>query len=227
MVEIHNSGRNRKRKTLREKVYAQIKNAIVEGTLEPNARLIEENLSSEMGSSRTPVREALQKLEKEDLIFRRPKGGFVVKGVTEEEVEEVLGIQCVLEGYAAHLATPKITDDEVAFLKELVRRQEHCVENRDVADFIRLDREFHTAIHQAAKSPLLYSLLQDLRDFLHRYRVIIFRYANIGRSIEDHKKMLGFMTTQKPRQAQKLIGKHLIRGKDLIKKKIRNAGREV
>ena len=106
------SSEDRKRKKkmlLREQVYAGIKNAIISGEFEPGRRLIEERLAEDMKTSRTPVREAIQKLEKEGLIHRLPRGGFAVKGVSEEEVEEVFGLRAVLEGYAAYLATARIT----------------------------------------------------------------------------------------------------------------------
>ncbi len=94
---------------LRERVYSGIKNSIITGELEPHTRLIEEDLAEAMRASRTPVREAFQKLEEEGLIYRRPRGGYAVKGVTEEEVDEIFGLRSVLEGYAGFLAASRIT----------------------------------------------------------------------------------------------------------------------
>src|SRR5208283_144260 len=113
--------RKRKKKMLlREQVYAGIKNAIISGEFEPGKRLIEERLAEDMKTSRTPVREAIQKLEKEGLIHRLLRGGFAVKGVSEEEVEEVFGLRAVLEGYAAYLATARIQKDELDALEEII-----------------------------------------------------------------------------------------------------------
>ena len=83
--------------TLRDKAYVAIKNAIITARLEPNCRIVEEAMAADIGASRTPIREALQKLEIEGLIFKLPSSGFAVKGVTEEEVEDILGLQCVVE----------------------------------------------------------------------------------------------------------------------------------
>ena len=111
--------RKRKKKMLlREQVYAGIKNAIIGGEFEPGRRLIEERLAEDMKTSRTPVREAIQKLEKEGLIQRLPRGGFAVKGVSEEEVEEVFDLRAVLEGYAAYLATARIKEEELNALED-------------------------------------------------------------------------------------------------------------
>ena len=105
--------KKKKKRLLREHVYVSIKNAIIGGDFEPGKRLIEEKLAEDMKTSRTPVREAIQKLEKEGLIYRLPRGGFAVKGVTEEEVDEVFGLRGILEGYAGFLATERMEEERV------------------------------------------------------------------------------------------------------------------
>jgi DNA-binding GntR family transcriptional regulator len=213
---------SKKVRPLRDRVYASIKNAIITAQLKPNQRVVEERMAADIGSSRTPVREALQKLEREGLIFRPPRTGFVVKGVTEEEVEDILDLQCVLEGYAGRLATQRITKDEITHLDDLIKRQEECVMNADTEMFIGLDAEFHDTLHRAAKHARLYDLVQGLRDCMDRYRVIIFRsHAKLYLSIKDHKEVVSLMKTKNARQIEKLIGKHMVRGKNIIKNKIR------
>ena len=209
----------KKKAPLSHHVYASIKNAIITAQREPYERLIEEAIAADLGTSRTPVREALQKLEKEGLIFRRPESGFAVKGVAEEEVEDILGLQCLLEGYAGRLAASRITDDELRSLNDLVSRQDGC---SDTETFIRLDGEFHDALHRAAKNARLYDLVQGLRDSIDRYRIIVFRsQARLHLSVKDHKEMVSLMRTRNGRKIEKLIRTHLIRGKNTIKKTIR------
>jgi len=207
---------------LRDRVYASIKHAIITAQLEPDERLIEEKAAADMGVSRTPIREALQKLEKEGLIVRRPTTGFAVKGVAEEEVEDTLDLQCVLEGYAGRLATLRITEDEIGSLNDLIQRQEECLMNSDAETFIRLDGEFHDALHRAAKDGRLYDLVQGLRDSMDRYRVIVFRsHAKLNLSVKDHKEMVRLMRAKNARKIERLIRSHLTRGKNLIKSRIR------
>ena len=219
------SSEDRKRKKkmlLREQVYAGIKNAIISGEFEPGRRLIEERLAEDMKTSRTPVREAIQKLEKEGLIHRLLRGGFAVKGVSEEEVEEVFGLRAVLEGYAAYLATARIQEDELDALEEIIKMQEAGLEAMDVEEFIRLDSEFHDSLYKAARNSRLYTLLNDLRDYMYRYRVILLRYGRKAvLAVQDHKEMLASMKARNGRQVEKLVKKHMTRGKNLIKKKIR------
>ena len=88
--------------------------------------------------------------------------------------------------------------------------------------FIRLDGQFHDALHRAAKDVRLYDLVQGLRDHLDRYRVMIFRLTNLNLSIKDHKEIVSLMKTKNARQIEKLISvRHTNRGKNVIKKKIR------
>jgi len=222
MANIKRSQEARKKKLLREHVYTGVKTAIISGDFQPGKRLIEERLAADMTTSRTPVREAIQKLEKEGLIFRLPRGGFAVKAVTEDEVEEVLGLRSVLEGYAGYLATSRITDHEMRQLEEIIANEDECLKNLNVDEFIRLDGEFHDVLYKAAKDARLYALLHDLRDYMYRYRVIILRYQRKPHlAVQDHKQMLASMKVKSPRQVEKLVRKHVSRGKDIIKKKIK------
>jgi DNA-binding GntR family transcriptional regulator len=220
--EIAEDRKRKKKRLLREHVYVGIKNAIIGGEFEPGKRLIEEKLAEEMKTSRTPVREAIQKLEKEGLIYRLPRGGFAVKGVTEEEVDEVFGLRGILEGYAGFLATERMEQDEIRFLEEIIEKEEECLQDMNAEEFIRLDSEFHDALYKAAKNTRLYNLLNDLRDYMYRYRVIIQRYQRKAElAVQDHREMVASIREKNARQVERLVRKHMTRGKDIIKKKIR------
>jgi DNA-binding GntR family transcriptional regulator len=179
-----------------------------------------------MGTSRTPVREAIQKLEKEGLIHKLPRGGFAVSVVSEEEIEEVFGIRSVLEGYAASLATQRATEEELKALEETVKKHEEWLTKRDSEEFINLHTEFHDLLYKAAKSARLYSMINDLRDYIYRYRLIIFRYEGMAEiAIEDHRAMIALMRAGNSRKVEKLVRKHIIRGRDLVKKKMKQESR--
>ncbi len=141
----------RKGRFLREQVYRKLKESILNVMLEPNQRLIEEKLAAEMGTSRTPVREAIQKLEKEGLIHKLPKGGFAVNVIADEEIEEVFGVRSVLEGYAAYLATMRATDEDLRAMESIVKRQEICLENGETDEVVRLNTDFHDMIYACKK----------------------------------------------------------------------------
>jgi hypothetical protein len=99
----------RKGRFLREQVHKKLKESIINGILPPYKRLIEEKIAAEMEMSRTPVREAIQKLEKEGLIHKLPRGGYAISIVTIEDIDDVFGLRSVIEGYAAYLATQRAT----------------------------------------------------------------------------------------------------------------------
>ncbi len=216
----------RKGRFLREQVYRKLKESILNVMIEPNQRLIEEKLAEEMGTSRTPVREAIQKLEKEGLIHKLPKGGFAVNVIADEEIEEVFGVRSVLEGYAAYLATMRATDEDLRAMESIVKRQEICLENGETDEVIRLNTDFHDMIYACAKSKKLLAIISDLRDFIFRYRLLILRYEGmVSISIQDHKDMIALMRAKNARRVEKLVRKHIIRGMGLIKKKIRQEAR--
>lgn len=215
----------RKGRFLREQVYKRLKESILNGVLTPNKRLIEEKIAAEMETSRTPVREAMQKLEKEGLIHKLPRGGYAISVITMEDIEEVFGIRSVLEGYAAYLATFRANDEDIKALEEIVRKEEECLKENNTEQIIALNTEFHENLYRAAKSAKLYVLINDLRDYIYRFRIIIFRYSGMAEiSISDHKDMIALMKAKQAAQVERLVRRHIIRGKNLIKKKIKRDG---
>jgi len=88
-------------------------------------------LADQVGISRTPVREAFHKLERDELVTRLPKGGFAVREFTKEDVEEIFGIRSALESYAAYLVTLHITPDKISTLEKKLKESEHALEKGD------------------------------------------------------------------------------------------------
>jgi DNA-binding GntR family transcriptional regulator len=226
MEKPHGQEVIRKGRFLREQVYRKLKESILNVMLEPNQRLIEEKLAAEMGTSRTPVREAIQKLEKEGLIHKLPRGGFAVNVIADEDIEEVFGVRSVLEGYAGYLATLRATDEDLRAMESIVKRQEICLDNGETDEIIRLNTDFHDILYACANSKKLIAIINDLRDFIFRYRILILRYEGMATiAIQDHKDMIALMKAKNARQVEKLVRKHIIRGMGLIKKKMRQEAR--
>ncbi|MCS7280856.1 MAG: GntR family transcriptional regulator [Desulfobacterota bacterium] len=212
----------RKGKSLREQVYKKLKESILDGTFEAHKRLIEEKLADQLGTSRTPVREAIQKLEKEGLIYRLPKGGFAVSSISDDDIEEVFEIRSILEGYAGYLATKRITQEELTSLEEIVKKGEESLRKNDFEALVKLNTEFHDRLYRASKSKLLYRIINDLKDFIYRFRVVIFRHRPLVEiSLKDHREMIELMKTGSAKKVESLIRKHIIRGKKLVKKALK------
>jgi len=218
---------SKKDKFLREQVYKRLKNNVLDGNWPPNTRLVEEKLAADMGTSRTPVREAIQKLEKEGLIQKLPRGGFAVGSVTSEEVEEVFGIRAILETYAAYLAASRATDQDIVALEEIVRQEEEALTKKDAEEIVRLNTLFHDTLYKTARSEKLLNVVNELRDFIHRYRVICFTNDKMAvTAVRDHWTMIGAMKENNPKHVQKIMHKFFIRAKGFVKRKVRQRPRK-
>jgi len=221
-VERINPGiRITERKSLREEIYESLKKSILHGKLKGGQRLIEEQLANQVGISRTPVREAFHKLERDDLVERRPKGGFAVREFTNEDVEEIFGIRAALESYAAYLATLHITPDEISALEKKIREAERALKNGDEDKAVDVHTEFHDLLYRACKSKKLNEMINNFRDYFYRYRhALLHTEGGMKISIQDHLQMLEAMKKKNPKRVEMLVRKHLERGKKLILREI-------
>ncbi len=210
-----------KRKSLREEVYDSLKKSILHGRLKGGHRLIEEQLARQVGISRTPVREAFYKLERDELVTRLPKGGFAVKEFTKEDVEEIFGIRSALESYAVYLATLRISPEKIFNLEKKIEETEKAMKSRNKDKVIQLHTEFHDLLYKSCESRKLIEMINNFRDYFYRYRpALLHTEKNIHDSIEDHRRMLEGMKKKNPRLVERLARKHLGKGQEIIIKEI-------
>jgi DNA-binding GntR family transcriptional regulator len=216
---------SKKGNSLQERVYNSLKSAIIRGEVESNTRLVEEELAERMQTSRTPVREAFQKLEKEGFLERRPKVGYAVKGLYENDAEELFEVRTVLDCYAGFLAAQRATAEEIKVLEEIVRQERESLQNlqnMDVDDFITSDNRFHDCIYLASKDQRLYRLFSDIRDHMHRYRAFILRYRRKPeRAIRAHEEIVEAIIAGNSKKVERLMRSHSKRTKGIVKKYIR------
>jgi DNA-binding GntR family transcriptional regulator len=214
-----------KSKSLREMVYQSLRKTILHGKLKAGQRLIEETLAHQIGISRTPVREAFHKLERDELVTRLPKGGFAVREFTKEDVEEIFGIRSAIESYAAYLATLHITPEKISALEKKIEESESALKKGDDEKVVQLHTEFHDLLYKSCKSKKLIEMINNFRDYFYRYRSTLlhtesgFKYSN-----EGHRRMLEAMKKKNPRLVERVVRQHLARGKEIVIKEI-NAGR--
>ncbi len=210
-----------KRKPLREVVYDSLRKSILHGKLKAKERLIEETLANQIGISRTPVREAFHKLERDDLVSRLPKGGFAVREFTKEDVEEIFGIRIALESYAAYLATTQITPEKLSNLEEKVNESEKAFKRGEDEKAAQLHTEFHDLLYKSCKSKKLIEMINGFRDYFYRYRSALLHTPNgFQTSLADHREMLEAMKKNNPRLVESLVRSHLERGKEIVLKEI-------
>jgi DNA-binding GntR family transcriptional regulator len=211
------------RKPLGQHVFDNLKQAIIMGQIAPGEWLVESHIAEMLGISRTPVREAIHKLERERLIERQPRGGFTVLGLDREDIEETFGIRSVLEGYAARLATLKHQPDELDVLEKKIEQYQQNLELKRVDALPGINTEFHELLYDLSKSPRLVHMINGLRDQIFRFRQMILkndRFAVI--SNEDHIRMLKFMRKRDAEKVEILVREHILRGRDAVLKEFGN-----
>ncbi|HIX72100.1 MAG: GntR family transcriptional regulator [Clostridiales bacterium] len=156
---------------LRDVVFNTLRRAIITGEFAPGERLMEISLANRLGVSRTPVREAIRKLELEGLVIMIPRKGAQVAKITEKSLRDVIEIRCVLEEFAASLACERITPEGRENLKEAHENFVEAVKNGDILDIVEKDERFHDAIFQATSNERLITIINNLREQFYRYRM--------------------------------------------------------
>ncbi len=201
---------------VREKVYNYLKSAILSGDFDPGERLTEENLAKKLKVSRTPVREALHKLESEGLIKARKKRGFIASHDSKEEVEELLELRAVLEGYTLRLISERISEEALEELNGLVEKAEDALDKNKIDEVFRWNTQFHDRLHELVfDRHRLHNLIVDMRRYVLRYRKDTLQYPDGGkRAIEGHQKILLALKLHDPELCERLMRDHIREAKE-------------
>lgn len=172
---------------LRDVVFHTLRNAILKGELKPGERLMEVQLAQRLGVSRTPVREAIRKLELEGLVCMLPRRGAVVANITVRDLEDVLEVRASLEELAARKACENITEEQLRDLKKTAGDFRRSLEGDDLVACVEADMAFHEIIYEAAANRRLQQILQNLREQMYRYRLEYLKDKRMHRLlVEEH-----------------------------------------
>ncbi|MGI6678136.1 MAG: GntR family transcriptional regulator [Dehalobacterium sp.] len=197
-------------KPLRDIVFETIREAIISGYFRPGERLMEVQLAEEMGVSRTPVREAIRKLELEGFLEIVPRKGAYVAGISLKDISDVFEIRASMESLAAGLAAQRITEDELNSLKEMLASFEASADHSDLKDIVHTDSDFHDIIYKASRNERLIPIINNLREQIQRYRAT--SLASPGRikiTVEEHRKMVQAISERNVDLAQNLASAHI------------------
>jgi DNA-binding GntR family transcriptional regulator len=201
-------------KTIRKKIYEHLREQLLGGKMQPHQHLIEAKIARDIGTSRTPVREALHSLELEGLIESIPRVGYVVKPISEQEVEEICEIRAAIEGLAARWAMEKAHEKLVIELQKNISIAEDKVSKGDVRAFVDMDAKFHEIISKFSGSQRLLELAQALRRHMLRYRIqSIYLVDNVLRAIDGHKGILRAIEKRNLGEVNKAIQHHMEKSK--------------
>jgi DNA-binding GntR family transcriptional regulator len=193
-----------------DQAYETIRSWLLEGRWQPGEIISTYALSELLGLSRSPIQEALKRLEQEGLVEIIPQVGCRILVPTSEDVAEVFTIRAVLEGLAAERAATEITQEELGELRQILAASEEAAQARDGKRYEALNRAFHSAIVRAARMPRLEKLLRNLW-MLGRYQLasVPFLGQRAPLSLQEHREILKALEDRDPKRARETLEAHL------------------
>jgi len=197
---------------VREKVYESLKDRVLSGAFAAGERLTEEHLAERLGVSRTPVREALHKLELEGLIKPLETRGFCVPEDSIEDMEEIFDIRAILEGFALRVVCREITEKKIEQLNGFIEKAETALRKKQTEEVFKFNTEFHDTLYGliAQYKPRLLALMGDMRKYILRYRKDTLAYLNgAQRSIDGHKKIILALELKDPELCERIMRQHV------------------
>lgn len=212
-------------KPLREIVFEAMREAIISGVLKPGERLMEIQLAEEMGVSRTPVREAIRKLELEGFVVMMPRKGAYVAGVSHKDVADVFEIRAALEGLAAGLAAERVTDDEIEQMERVLFYKEG--EERDLEMIVKSDTDFHALVYKASRNQRLVQILENLREQIQRFRATSLAVpGRVRDALEEHRAIVEALADHDVEKAQELANSHIVTAENVMFEALRTQALE-
>jgi DNA-binding GntR family transcriptional regulator len=200
---------------VRERAYEHLKASILSGRFNPGERLAEEHLAKELGISRTPIREALHKLESEGLIKPLASRGFVASQDSKDDIEELFEIRAVLEGYALRLICGRVTEVVLAQLEETVEKAEEALRRHGLDEIFQWNTRFHDTLHDLITDKRrLYHQMVTMRQYVLRYRKNTLQYPDGGaRTVDGHRKILLALRLRDPDLCERVMREHIQQSK--------------
>ena len=209
---------------LRDVVFNTLRQAILRGELKPGERLMEIQLANKLGVSRTPIREAIRKLELEGLVLMIPRKGAEVAEITEKSLKDVLEIRRALEDLAVRLACEKITKEDLKELKKAGDEFKKVLKSQDITEVAEADVRFHDVIYMATDNPKLIQLLNNFREQMYRFRVEYLKKDEVRpQLLAEHDEIIKYITEGNKEEASRVVTRHIenqaLTVQDVIRKK--------
>lgn len=202
---------------LREIVYEELRSQILTGKIKPGSRMMEIELAEDMGVSRTPIREAIRKLEKEGLVTIEPRKGAYASQVSIKDMVDILEVRANLEGLAANYAAERMNDAEKAQLKELSMKFQKAVEEGDMMGMISNDSKFHHLIVESSRNNYLINMVEQLQELVLRFRYTYYKdFKRAEEMLPEHKRIYETIISGEGQKAQFEAFDHIDKLKDMI-----------
>lgn len=195
---------------LRDVVFNTLRQAILKGELKPGERLMEIALAERLGVSRTPIREAMRKLELEGLVVMIPRRGAQVANITEKDLNDVLEVRIALENVAIEKACKRMTEEEMGRLWLAAKEFEHIIGEDNLVKLAEADVAFHEIIYQASDNKRLMQVLNNMREQIYRYRVEYLKDADTRNVlVEEHEELTKAIKERDTARAQEISFRHI------------------
>lgn len=195
---------------LRDVVFNTLREAILKGELAPGERLMEIQLAERLGVSRTPIREAIRKLELEGLVLMIPRKGAEVAKISEKSLRDVLEVRRSLEELAIELACQRMDEEEIARLGRTQREFAEAIENGDAMRIAESDEAYHNIIYQGTGNVRLVQILNNLREQMYRYRLEYIKDSDKRQVLlVEHEQILKALRLHHVQEAKEAMREHI------------------
>lgn len=196
--------------SLQDIAYFNIKEAILTLKFSPGHSLSNRELATQLGISETPIRDALQALEREGFVTRIPQKGTFVTEIDFDEIKETFQIRAVLEDLVVCQVAEKISPEQIAILKQILEDAEQALHNENRQRCSALGVQFHQQLIAWAGGVKLTAILDNLDDHLKRFRLISDSiYGRLEKSQDEHRQILDAIKNGPPAAAGQAMRTHL------------------
>lgn len=207
---------------LRDVVFNTLRKAILKGELKPGERLMEIALAERLGVSRTPVREAMRKLELEGLVVMIPRRGAQVANITEKDLNDVLEVRIALENLSIENACTRMTEEQLSQLWEAAKVFERTMADGNLVKLAEADVAFHEVIYQSSDNRRLNQVLNNLREQIYRYRVEYLKDEETRNLlVKEHEELYKAIKARDVKTAQEISFRHIENQREAIVRSIR------
>lgn len=213
---------------LRDVVFKTLRQAILKGELEPGERLMEIQLAERLGVSRTPIREAIRKLELEGLVLMIPRKGAEVAKISENNLRDVLEVRRSLEELAIDLACQRMTEEELSELKKTEERFAKAIQTGEVMEIAQTDESYHEIIYNSTKNQKLVQILNNLREQMYRYRLEYIKDEDKRQILlVEHDHIIKALSLRHVQEAKMAIREHIDNQEITILKNLKEQGNDI
>jgi DNA-binding GntR family transcriptional regulator len=200
-----------------ERAYHLIKEKIITLELGPSSVIDEHSLMEELGLGRTPIREALQRLDAEGLVHIVPRRGMFVTDISITDLQKIFEVRIVLAGFCARLAAQRVTANQIAQMEAVLQDLEQ-VQSGDYKTLMEIDRRFQRLMYKTAGNDILAESLDRLYDLsLRIWYLVLHQLGDVRDAIEQHRQVLEALKAKDGARAEALIKEHILQFQQRIK----------